>query len=324
MKKKLKLLLEYLEYFHFNKKDYELLLKETPPSPDPLRRKLITGLVGGAFLPSAVQAQFLDLFGTNHLQNASIQLAAHAKKKRRFIVAIDAGHGGKDPGAIGQQGTKEKHITLSIAKRLHDKINAESNLRCILVRESDYAIPLKDRVVKAHNAKADLFISIHADAFSKPKTFGSSVYALSENGASSAAASWLADKENNADMILDVNFKTDNQDLAKTILNLKQEATIRESVSLGFGMLTEIRQINKLHRGRVEQAEFAVLKSPEIPSILIETAFLSNPDEETRLRESWFQAKMATAIVSGIQRYISKNPPVAENDLSFAERFLSG
>lgn len=317
MNNKLKLLLEYLEHFHFYKKDHALLLSKIKHSPDLTRRKILGGLVGSVLLPSEVNAELLDLFGSSPWLEASQQVklaAANAsKKKRKPIIAIDAGHGGKDPGAIGKNGTKEKHITLSIAKKLKEKINATDNLRGVLIREADYAIALKDRVLKAHNARADLFISIHADAFSKPNTFGSSVYALSENGASSAAASWLADKENNADIILDAHFKTDNRDLAKTILSLKQEATIRESVELGWSMLKEIRAINKLHRERVEQAEFAVLKSPEIPSILIETAFLSNPDEEVRLREGWFQTSMANAIVGGIQRYFTKNPPVAES-----------
>ncbi|MFA7399927.1 MAG: N-acetylmuramoyl-L-alanine amidase [Sideroxydans sp.] len=238
---------------------------------------------------------------------------------RILIVAIDAGHGGEDPGARGHRGTNEKHVTLSIARKLKAQIDEIPGMRGVLVRDGDYFIPLVGRVEKARKAHADLFVSIHADAFVKPHARGSSVFALSERGATSASARWLAKKENEADLIGGVNLAIKDPYLARTLLDLSQTATINDSLKLAKHVLKEVGHINKLHRGHVEQAGFAVLKSPDIPSILVETAFISNPDEEKRLQDEDYQDEMARAILGGIKRYFAANPAlskqrIAQND----------
>lgn len=238
------------------------------------------------------------------------------KSGRILIVAIDAGHGGEDPGAHGRRGTQEKMVTLAIARRLKAQIDSMPNMRALLIRDGDYFIPLGIRVVKAHQAHADLFVSIHADAFVQPRARGSSVFALSERGASSANARWLAKKENEADLIGGVNIADKDPYLARTLLDLSRTATISDSMKLAKHVLGELGGINTLHRGRVEQAGFAVLKSPEIPSILVETAFISNPDEERRLGDSDYQDKLASAILGGIKRYFAKNPPLSKQKLA--------
>ncbi|MFH1495257.1 MAG: N-acetylmuramoyl-L-alanine amidase, partial [Pseudomonadota bacterium] len=232
---------------------------------------------------------------------------------RLVTIAIDAGHGGEDPGARGARGTHEKDVTLSIARRLKAVVDNEPNMRGVLIRDGDYFIPLNGRVVKARKVSADLFVSIHADAFTRPEARGSSVYALSENGATSAAARWLAKKENDADLIGGVNLDVKDPYLARTLLDLSQTATINDSLKLGKAVLGELGGINSLHKGAVEQAGFAVLKSPDIPSILVETAFISNPEEERRLNDDAYQDKMAKAILSGIRSYFAKNPPLAKS-----------
>ncbi|MBM3372658.1 MAG: AMIN domain-containing protein [Betaproteobacteria bacterium] len=231
--------------------------------------------------------------------------------ERLIIVAIDAGHGGEDPGAIGRGGTKEKHITLQISQKLKERIDAEPNMRAVLTRTGDYFIPLHMRVEKARRAKADLFISVHADAFIKPTANGSSVFALSERGATSVAARWLAKRENDADLIGGVNLGIKDPYLKQTLLDLSQTATINDSLKVGKSVLQQMGQVNRLHKNYVEQAGFAVLKAPDIPSILIETAFISNPDEEKKLRDPGHQDRLADAIVSGIRAYFAKNPPLA-------------
>ena len=227
---------------------------------------------------------------------------------RLITVAIDAGHGGEDPGAIGANGSHEKVITLALAKKLKQKIDAEENMRAVLIRDGDYFVPLGQRVIKARGAKADLFLSIHADAFIKPEARGSSVFALSENGATSVAARWLAKKENDADLVGGINVDVKDPFLKRTLIDLSQTATINDSLKLGHAVLKEIGGINTLHKARVEQAGFAVLKAPDIPSILIETAFISNPEEEKRLNDSNYQDKLVDAIVSGIKVYFDKHP----------------
>lgn len=234
------------------------------------------------------------------------------KSKRILIVAIDAGHGGEDPGARGRRGSHEKNITLSIARKLKAQIDDTPGMRGVLIREGDYFLPLDVRVTKARIARADLFVSIHADAFVKPHARGSSVFALSESGATSTTARWLAKKENEADLIGGVNIAAKDPYLARTLLDLSQTATISDSMKLAKHVLGELGGINTLHRGKVEQAGFAVLKSPDIPSILIETAFISNPAEEAKLNDSSYQEKMALAILGGIKRYFSKNPPLSK------------
>lgn len=235
---------------------------------------------------------------------------------RQVIIAIDAGHGGEDPGARGRRGTREKDITLAIARRLRAKIDADEGMKAVMVRDGDYFIPLNVRVEKARRAQADLFVSIHADAWIKPHVRGSSVFALSERGATSAMARWIAKTENDADLIGGVNFDVDDPYLKKTLLDLSQTATINDSLRIGRDVLGQLGGINELHKDEVEQAGFAVLKAPDIPSILVETAFISNPQEEKRLRDLAYQDKMAEAIYRGIKRYFARNPPIARSKLA--------
>ena len=235
---------------------------------------------------------------------------------RLVTVTLDPGHGGEDPGAVGKRGSYEKNVTLSIAKRLKARIDSEPNMRAVLTRDSDFFVPLQMRVQKARRVRSDLFVSIHADAFIRPDANGSSVFALSERGASSSAARYLAQKENEADLIGGVNLDVRDPVLARTLLDLSQTATISDSLKLGKEVLQELGGINRLHKASVEQAGFAVLKAPDIPSILIETAFISNPEEERRLNDDAYQNKMADAIMAGIRRYFAKNPPLAKSKLA--------
>jgi N-acetylmuramoyl-L-alanine amidase len=234
---------------------------------------------------------------------------------RLITVAIDPGHGGEDPGATSRTGTHEKNITLAIARKLKAKIDKEPNMRAALTRDGDYFISLPMRLVKARQLNADLFVSVHADAFIKPHARGSSVFALSERGATSAAASWLAKKENAADLVGGVNLDIRDPYLKQTLLDLSQTATINDSLKLGREVLSQIGDINHLHKSNVEQAGFAVLKSPDIPSILVETAFISNPDEEKKLKNAAYQDKLAEAILAGIKRYFANNPPLARSTI---------
>jgi N-acetylmuramoyl-L-alanine amidase len=235
---------------------------------------------------------------------------------RMITIALDPGHGGEDPGAIGSRGNREKDVVLSIAKRLKAKIEEQPNLRVMLTRDADYFVPLHVRVQKARKVQADLFVSIHADAWVEPTARGSSVFALSEKGASSTAARIMANKENSADLVGGVNIKSRDRQLASVLLDLSTTAQINDSLKLGNAVLSEISGINRLHKGAVEQAGFAVLKAPDIPSILIETAFISNPEEEARLVDDDYQSRMADAILKGIKRYFAKNPPLAKNRLT--------
>jgi N-acetylmuramoyl-L-alanine amidase len=236
---------------------------------------------------------------------------SEAPQSRPLIIAIDAGHGGEDPGARGRSGVYEKNITLSIARKLKTKVDSDPQLRGALIRDGDYFVPLHERVVKSRAIAADLFVSIHADAFVKPHARGSSVFALSERGATSAAANWLAKQENDADLIGGVNIDVQDQYLKQTLLELSQTATINDSLKLGRAVLASLGEINTLHRGEIEQAGFAVLKAPDIPSILVETAFISNPEEERKLNDDAYQDKMAEAILSGIKHYFALNPTVS-------------
>jgi N-acetylmuramoyl-L-alanine amidase len=235
---------------------------------------------------------------------------------RMITIALDPGHGGEDPGAIGRGGSREKDVVLAIAKRLKSKIEEQPNMRVMLTRDADFFVPLQMRVQKARKVQADLFVSIHADAFVEPTARGSSVFALSEKGASSTAARWLANKENSADLIGGVNIKTKDRQLASVLLDLSTTAQINDSMKLAKVVLGEIGGINQLHRGAVEQAGFAVLKAPDIPSILIETAFISNPEEEAKLTDDSYQDQISSAIMKGIKKYFAKNPPLAKNRLT--------
>ncbi|CAG0964784.1 N-acetylmuramoyl-L-alanine amidase [Burkholderiales bacterium] len=239
-----------------------------------------------------------------------------ARGRRPIVVVLDPGHGGEDPGAIGRKGTYEKHITLAVAQKLKAQIEREPGMRVLLTRDDDYFVPLHLRVEKARRVRADLFISIHADAFPKKSARGASVFALSEHGATSAAARWLAQRENEADLIGGVNLDVKDPILARTLLDLSQTATINDSLKLGREVLGQIGNVNTLHKAQVEQAGFAVLKAPDIPSILVETAFISNPEEEKRLREDKYQTLLAGSIFGGVKRYFAQNPALARTQLA--------
>jgi N-acetylmuramoyl-L-alanine amidase len=239
------------------------------------------------------------------------------KVVRMVPIALDPGHGGEDPGATGASGnTHEKDIVLAIAKRLKGKLEDLPNTRVMLTRDGDFFVPLGKRVEKARAVQADLFVSIHADAFVQPTARGSSVFVLSEKGASSSAARWLATDQNKADLIGGVNLGTHDKQLASVLFDLSTTAQINDSLKLGKAVLSEIGGINRLHKGSVEQAGFAVLKAPDIPSILVETAFISNPEEEARLKDDAYQNQLADAIVKGIKRYFAYNPPLAKSRMT--------
>jgi N-acetylmuramoyl-L-alanine amidase len=238
------------------------------------------------------------------------------KLTRLVTIALDPGHGGEDPGAVGRGGSLEKNVVLSIARRLKARLEQQANVRVMLTRDGDYFVPLNVRVQKARKVQADLFVSIHADAFVEPTARGSSVFALSEKGASSTAARWLANKENAADLIGGINIRSKNQHLASVLLDLSTTAQINDSLKLAKSVLGEIGTINRLHKAQVEQAGFAVLKAPDIPSILVETAFISNPEEEARLSDENYQDQMADALMRGIRKYLLKHPSLTRNRLT--------
>jgi N-acetylmuramoyl-L-alanine amidase len=231
---------------------------------------------------------------------------------RLIVVAIDPGHGGEDPGAVGPTGLREKDVVLQVALQLRERLNALPGMRAMLTRDADFFVPLQDRVKKARRVQADLFVSIHADAFLTPTARGASVFALSQGGASSSAARWMASKENAADLVGGVNLAKDPA-LASAMLDMSTTAQIKDSLRLGGEVLGQIGKVGKLHKGSVEQASFAVLKAPDVPSILVETAFISNPEEEAKLRDPVYQEKLVEALTSGIQRYFAKNPPLARS-----------
>ncbi len=233
--------------------------------------------------------------------------------RRLVTVAVDPGHGGEDPGAVGHHGTYEKTVTLSIGRRLAALLQSEPDYRVLMTRDADFFVPLGQRVEKARRVQADLFVSIHADAWIRSDARGSSVFALSERGASSSAAAWLARQQNQADLIGGVNLGVHDRQVARVLLDLSTTAQINDSLRFGGAVLHELEHVNQLHKGRVEQASFAVLKAPDIPSILVETAFISNPDEEARLRDDGYQQQMAQAIFSGIRGYFAKYPPPLRN-----------
>ncbi len=236
---------------------------------------------------------------------------------RLIIVALDPGHGGEDPGAIGPGGTREKDVVLRLAHQLRDRINGltvgGNAMRAYLTRDADFFVPLNVRVQKARRVQADLFVSLHADAFYTPRPQGASVFALSQGGASSSAARWMADRENKADLIGGVNVNSRDAEVQRAMLDMSTTAQIKDSLQLGSAMLGEIGRIGRLHKPRVEQASFAVLKAPDIPSVLVEAAFISNPEEEARLNDEKYIAQLADALVRGIQGYFSRNPPLARN-----------
>jgi len=241
------------------------------------------------------------------------QPSARAKREveRLTIVAIDPGHGGEDPGAIGPSGLREKDVVLAVALRLRERLNALPGLRAMLTRDGDFFVPLYDRVRKARRVQADLFVSIHADAFMTPHARGASVFALSSGAATSAAARWIADKENEADLVGGVNQRAvKDAQVLRAMVEMSTAAQIKDSLRVGDEVLQHIGRIGHLHKGKVEQAGFAVLKAPDIPSILVETAFISNPQEEALLRTLKYQDKLVDALITGVRRYFAKNPPV--------------
>lgn len=300
------------------------LYPTTPP--DPLAQ-LIAQRLGQKDPPSAAPTPRMELDPLGEL------IARHADKApapaqpatrggagktdRLIIIALDPGHGGEDPGAIGRKGTREKDVVLRLARRLRDRINASSvnghTLRAYLTRDGDFFVPLHIRVQKARQVQADLFVSIHADAFYTPRPQGASVFALSHGGASSSAARWMAAKENKADLIGGVNVQAKDAQVQRALLDMSTSAQIKDSLKLGGTLLQEIGRVGKLHKPHVEQAGFAVLKAPDIPSVLVEAAFISNPEEEAKLNSDSYQNQLADALMRGIEGYFSKNPPLARN-----------
>jgi N-acetylmuramoyl-L-alanine amidase len=241
---------------------------------------------------------------------------ATAQEKQRVdrlvIVALDPGHGGEDPGAIGPSGLREKDVVLAIALQLRDRLNAVPGLRVMMTRDADFFVPLHERVKKARRVQADLFVSIHADAFFKPEARGASVFALSTQGATSTAARWMADRENAADAVGGLSqVAVKDAQVLRALLDMSTAAQIKDSLKLGQEVLQRMGRVGRLHKPRVEQAGFAVLKAPDMPSILVETAFISNPDEEALLRDPDYQQRLVEALATGIQRYFAKPPPLA-------------
>ena len=278
--------------------------------------RLVVDVYPKNFDPIASLLQQLDTIekkrsDTESQRNNQSTKKPFVEKNDPIIIAIDPGHGGEDPGAIGSKGTYEKHLTLKISKKLKGIIDKNPDMSAVLIRTGDYYVSLGNRVSKARAAKADLFVSIHADAFRKKSVSGSSVFALSEKGASSAFAKFLANKANEADLIGGVSIENKQPILAKTLLDLSQSATINDSLKLGNHVLKEIKKVNNLHKKYVEQAGFAVLKAPDIPSVLIETAFISNPAEERNLKSAAYQNKMAKSIYNGIVSYLKTKPSMA-------------
>ena len=249
--------------------------------------------------------------------NASATAPTPQRTDRIIVVTLDPGHGGEDPGAIGPNGTQEKDVVLQIALKLRDRINQSAvngnPLRAFMTRDADYFVPLQQRVKKALRVDSDLMISIHADAFYTPRPQGASIFALSTKGATSAAARWMASKENAADLVGGANLETKDAQVNQAIIDMSTTAQIKDSLRLGTAMLGELGRIGNLHKPRVEQAGFAVLKAPDVPSVLVETAFISNPDEEKRLRSEAYQNQLADALMKGIERYFESNPPLARS-----------
>jgi N-acetylmuramoyl-L-alanine amidase len=283
-----------------------------PPRPADLHQ-IATENIANKPYPESAGAQNV---AKNTAATSAASLAGNATD-RLIIIALDPGHGGEDPGAIGPAGTYEKDVVLRLAHRLRERINATTSkgnaMRAFLTRDADYFVPLHTRVDKARKVKADLFISLHADAFFTPNPQGASVFALSQGGASSSAARWMADKENKADLIGGVNVKVRDAQVKRALLDMSTTAQIKDSLQLGGNMLHEIQRVGKLHKPRVEQASFAVLKAPDIPSVLVEAAFISNPEEEIKLNSDHYQEQLADALMRGIERYFAKNPPLARS-----------
>ena len=273
------------------------------PSTDPLGDLLAQR----GQLPKAPQTPSATPSKPTHRGGASMG-------ERLIVVALDPGHGGEDTGAIGPGGTFEKNVVLQIAQRLRDRINNTRvhglPMRAFMTRDGDFFVPLHERVRKAQRVNADLFISIHADAFYSPRPQGASIFALSTRGATSAAARWMANKENSSDQIGGINVKVKDNSIRSALIDMSTTAQIKDSLKVGSAMLGEVGKVGRLHKPRVEQANFAVLRAPNIPSVLVETAFISNPDEEKRLRSTAYQNQLADALLRGVVRYFTQHPPL--------------
>ncbi len=278
--------------------------KATPPAPS----------AAASAGPPTAAASVPAPFPQAQMQTpAPLSPQAQGRIDRLVVVAIDPGHGGEDPGAVGPSGLREKDVVLAVALQLRDRINTLPNMRAMLTRDADFFVPLQERVHKARRVQADLFVSIHADAFLTPQARGASVFALSQGGASSSTARWMANRENSADTVGGINIKAKDANVVRALLDMSTTAQIRDSLKLGGEVLGQIGKLGKLHKGSVEQAGFAVLKAPDIPSILVESAFISNPEEEAKLRDPQYQAQLVHALAIGIQRYFAKNPPLARS-----------
>ena len=266
---------------------------------------------------NAYPSRATGLKGLKSTEEGRPRTEAHSSTDRLIIIALDPGHGGEDPGAIGPGGTREKDVVLRLAHRLRERINASTvngnAMRAYMTRDADFFVPLHVRVKKAQQVQADLFVSIHADAFFTPRPQGASVFALSQGGASSTAARWMADKENKADLVGGLNIKAKDAQVKRALFDMSTTAQINDSLKLGGAMLGEIGRVGKLHKPKVEQASFAVLKAPDIPSVLVEAAFISNPEEEAKLNSEEYQEQLAKALMRGIEGYFSKNPPLGRN-----------
>jgi N-acetylmuramoyl-L-alanine amidase len=286
----------------------ERLKEKSPPPPPPPTADPLGDLIAQTLQRSR---------SSGVIASAEAGVRKAQKTDRLIIIALDPGHGGEDPGAVGPSGTREKDVVLQIAHRLRERINGSvingNPMRAFLTRDADFFVPLQVRVQKARRVQADLFVSLHADAFFTPHARGASVFALSQIGASSTAARWMAAQENKADLIGGINIQSRDKLLAHALLDMSTTAQINDSLKLGSALLGEIGNVGRLHKPRVEQAGFAVLKAPDIPSVLVETAFISNPEEETRLRSDSYQEQLADAIMRGINRYFAKNPPLARS-----------
>ena len=285
-----------------------------PAPPVPSTRRNPELLPSDPLAPELIAKSDHSALGSRGKSQKSVLEGA---TERLIIVALDPGHGGEDPGAIGPGGTREKDVVLQIAHRLRERINATTlkgnPMRAYLTRDADFFVPLQVRVQKARRVQADLFVSIHADAFLTPQARGASVFALSQGAASSSAARWMASQENKADLIGGVNIEASDPHLKRALFDMSTTAQINDSLKLGGAMLREIGQVGRLHKAGVEQAGFAVLKAPDIPSVLVETAFISNPEEEALLRSEAHQEALADALMRGIQSYFARNPPLARN-----------
>ena len=296
-----------------------LIAKKTRPTAS--APSLAASAASSATQIIAGGAQSTGVIGLNESNNSKTPKDGKATATDRLIIiALDPGHGGEDPGAIGPGGTREKDVVLRLAHLLRDRINASSlngnAMRAYLTRDADFFVPLQVRVQKARRVQADLFVSLHADAFFTPDPQGASVFALSHGGATSSAARWMAAKENKADLVGGINVKNGDVTVQRALLDMSTMAQISDSLKLGSSLLGEIGRVGKLHKPRVEQASFAVLKAPDIPSVLVEAAFISNPKEEAKLRSDEYLTQLADALMRGIQRHFSKNPPQARNRVS--------